>query len=453
VFEQLSERIQGIVKGLRGRSRISEKDLEETLGRIRMALIEADVAVPVTNRFVASLRANLAGKEVLKSFTPHQVIVKAAYEELVALMGAPFKLSFSPRPPTVLVLFGLQGVGKTTLAAKLAARLRREGRSPLLVGADLARPAAVEQLRTLAEQAGVGFYSGQGSAVEVAREGVEAAGRLAKDVVIVDTQGRLAVDEELLAELGEIVSATDPTYCFLAVDAMMGQDALATAGRFKERVRLDALVLTKMDSDARGGAALSALAVTGVPVAYASVGERLQDLEPFYPDRLARRILGMGDVLGAIERIQATVDAQEAAAAAQKILEGRLTLEDYLAQLRQVKKLGSLASLLSMIPGLPKELAGIEIGDREIGRVEAIICSMTKEERERPEIIDFSRKKRIAAGAGVSHEEVSQLLNGFKEAQKMLASMGVMGQAVVKRAKKRVAKGRAKGGRYTPKGG
>jgi signal recognition particle subunit SRP54 len=435
MFDSLSERFDTILGRLRGRGRLSEADIDDALREIRLTLLEADVNLRVVRDFVARVKERLVGTDLSQALTPGQVVVKAVHEELKRVLGGEsLRLTYASRPPTIVLLAGLQGSGKTTAAAKLANYYRRrEGRHPLLVAADLQRPAAVEQLRILGQQAGVPVWSEPSDPVTVAKKGLEEARRLGRDVLIVDTAGRLAVDAELMDEVQRISEAVQPHYTFLVVDAMTGQDAVTTAQAFHERLSLDGVILTKLDGDARGGAALSVREVVGRPVVFSSTGEKLADFDLFHPDRLADRILGMGDVLTLIEKAEAHIDREEAERALASLQGGRFTLEDFLSQMRQVKKMGPLSSLVGMLPGLPKELRGVEIDDSMVGPVEAIICSMTPAERRDPSIINGSRRLRIARGSGTSTTEVNQLLDRFKlvqaQMQQLTAMPGLAGRA------------------------
>ncbi|MGH9087601.1 MAG: signal recognition particle protein [Acidimicrobiales bacterium] len=426
MFDALSDRLERISGRLRSRGRLSDADLDESLREIRTALLEADVEVGVVRAFVDGVRARCAGEVLTKSLTPGQQVVKAVHEELVGVLGGEtLRLTYASRPPTVVLLAGLQGSGKTTTAAKLARWWKQQGRNPLLVGADLQRPAAVEQLRVLGGQVGVSVYSEPTDPVAVAAAGVEEARRLGRDVCIVDTAGRLAIDAELMDEVRRISGATAPHYTLLVVDAMTGQDAVATASAFHETLALDGVVLTKLDGDARGGAALSVKGVVGRPIVFASTGEKVEDFDLFHPDRMADRILGMGDVLTLIEQAERTMDRDAVTKSAGRLMEGRFTLEDFLDQLQQVRKLGSLGGIMRLMPGMSKELrqAADQIDDREVSRVEAIVRSMTPVERGEPGAIDGSRKARIAQGSGTTTQDVNQLLKQFREMQKMMKGM------------------------------
>jgi signal recognition particle subunit SRP54 len=425
MFDALSERFDGIFRRLRSRGKLTPTDVDEVAREIRLALLEADVNVRVVKSFIARLKERANGAEVAESLSPGQQVIKIVHEELVATLGgAGAKLRTSPRPPTVIVLAGLQGSGKTTAAAKLARLLEhQQGKRVLLVAADLQRPAAVDQLVVLGERSGVPVFSQATDPVSVARAGLVEAERLGRNTVIVDTAGRLQVDDELMTELAHITDAVSPDDVLLVVDAMTGQEAVSVAESFAATVPLTGIVLTKLDGDARGGAALSVKEVTGVPILFAGVGEKVDDFETFHPDRMASRILGMGDVLTLIEKAEAVFDADEAAKAQERLLEGRFTLDDFLEQMRQMRKMGPLSSIVGMLPGMPKELRQAEIDDGELGRVEAIICSMTPAERHEPSTINGSRRARIAAGSGTTTAQVNALLKQFKMVQQMMRSM------------------------------
>jgi signal recognition particle subunit SRP54 len=429
MFDALSDRLEGVLGRLRSRGRLSEGDVDEALREIRTALLEADVDVGVARAFVDSVRARALDQDLSRSLSPGQQVVKAVHEELVSVLGGEtLRITYASAPPTVVLLAGLQGSGKTTTAAKLAQWYRRQGRNPMLVGADLQRPAAVEQLRILGAQAGVPVFSEPTDPVAVAAAGLEEARRTGRDVLVLDTAGRLAIDKALMDEVRRISSAVVPHLTFLVIDAMTGQDAVATAGAFHAALELDGVILTKLDSDARGGAALSVKQVVGRPIAFASTGERLADFDQFHPDRMASRILGMGDVLSLIEQAERELDRDLAEQSAARLLEGRFTLEDFLSQLQQVKKLGPLGGILSLMPGLGKELrqASAAVDDGQVSQVEAIIRSMTPPERAEPAIVDGSRRVRIARGSGTTTQKVNQLLRQFCGAQKLMRSPGML---------------------------
>jgi signal recognition particle subunit SRP54 len=439
MFESLTDRFDAVFSRLRGRGRLSEADVDEALREIRLALLQADVNLRVVRDFVSRVREDLVGIDLSQSLTPGQQVVKVVHDELRRILGGDtLKLTYASRPPTVVLLAGLQGSGKTTTAAKLAGWYKRkEGRNPLLVGADLQRPAAVEQLRVLGQQVGVPVFSETSDPVTVAKKGLEEAIRLGRDVLIVDTAGRLSIDAELMDEVRRLSDTVEPHYTFLVIDAMTGQDAVSTAEAFHETLSLDAVILTKVDGDARGGAALSVKEVVGRPIAFSSSGEKLEDFEQFHPDRMADRILGMGDVLTLIEKAEANLDRGQAEATLGRLQQGHFTLEDFLDQLQQVKRMGPLSGLVGMIPGLPKELKNAEIDDGLMGPIEAIIHSMTPEERRNPSIINGSRRLRIARGSGTSTTEVNSLLDRFKQMQsymRQMASMPGLGGRVARRA-------------------
>jgi signal recognition particle subunit SRP54 len=426
VFDTLSDRLQGALGDLRKRGRLDEEAISRAMREVRLALLEADVNFEVVKDFVGRVRERALGADVLKSLTPGQQVVKIVHEELTSLMGAgDSRLAFASRPPTVILLAGLQGSGKTTAAAKLALLLRKEGRKPGLVAADLQRPAAIDQLQQLGRQIGVTVFTGSDDPVAVSLAGVEGAKAEGLDVVILDTAGRLHVDEELMEELAAVRDATKPTNVLLVLDAMTGQDAVRVAEAFAERVAFDGVVLTKLDGDARGGAALSVKAVTGKPIKLASVGEQLDQLEYFHPDRMASRILGMGDVLSLIEKAEAAVEDDDRAEMEQRMMQGEFTFDDFLRSYKMLRRMGPLQGVLKMIPGLGKQLEGLgDVDERQLARVEAIVLSMTPKERRLPHVIDGSRRKRIAAGSGTTVEQVNQLLEGRKQMAKMMKQLG-----------------------------
>jgi signal recognition particle subunit SRP54 len=427
VFDALSDRLQTALGDLRGRGKLDEEAISRAMREIRLALLEADVNFEVVKDFVAQVRERALGQEVLKSITPGQQVVKAVHEELTALMGAgSSKLVFTGRPPTVILLAGLQGSGKTTAAAKLALLLRKEGRTPGLVAADLQRPAAIDQLEQLGRQIQIPVYREDGSdPVTVVRNGIEKLAADGADTVILDTAGRLHVDEELMEELEHVRDAAKPANVLLVLDSMTGQEAVNVALAFQQRIAFDGVVLTKLDGDARGGAALSVKAVTGRPIKLISVGEKVDQLEYFHPDRMASRILGMGDVLTLIERAEQAVEADEQAELEARMLKGQFSFDDFLKSYRMIRRMGSIGGLVKLIPGLGKQLEGIDqIDEKQFARVEAVILSMTPEERALPKVIDGSRRQRIARGSGTSVEEVNRLLEGRKEMERLMKSMG-----------------------------
>ncbi len=432
MFDSLSDRLTATLGDLRSRGRLSEDDVRAAMREIRLALLEADVNFQVVKDFVAAVRERAAGSEVTESLTPGQQVVKIVDEELTKLMGAGSEgLVMAPQAPTVILMAGLQGSGKTTTTAKLARLLLRSGKKPALVACDVYRPAAVHQLVTVGGQVGVPVYE-QGTdadPVDIAEWGLRQARQQGRDVVIIDTAGRLHVDADLMGELVRIRDATKPHNVLLVLDSMTGQDAVNVARAFQERVQFDGLILTKLDGDARGGAALSVRAVTGVPIKFASVGEKLDQFEEFHPDRMASRILGMGDVLSLIERAEETIDAKKAEELEQKLRRAEFTLDDLLDQLRQIRKMGSLGSILKMLPGVGKELRNMPVDDRQLDRVEAIILSMTPEERRRPELVNGSRRSRIAKGSGTSVQQINQLLLQHKQMKKMMKQFAGGGKA------------------------
>ncbi|MDA8301486.1 MAG: signal recognition particle protein [Actinomycetota bacterium] len=418
MFDVLSDRLEGIFTRLRGRGRLSGEDVDEALREIRLALLQADVNLLVVRDIISRLRAELVGSDLSRSLTPGQQVVKAVHDELVRVLGGTaLKVTYAPRPPTVVLLAGLQGSGKTTAAAKLARWFKQQGRNPLLVGADLQRPAAVEQLRVLGAQVRVPVFSEPSDPVTVAKKGLAEAQRVGRDVLVVDTAGRLSIDAEMMEQARQISESVQPHYTFLVIDSMTGQDAVATAEAFHKTLALDGVILTKIDGDARGGAALSVKEVVGKPIAFASTGEKLEDFELFHPDRMAGRILGMGDVLTLIDKAEEAVEREDAERAMTKLVEGRFGLDDFLAQLQSVKKMGPLSGLIGMLPMVPKEIKNAQIDDSALTPVEAIIHSMTPEERAEPSIINGSRRARIAAGSGTSVQQVNELLERFKQAQ------------------------------------
>jgi len=428
VFENLTEKLQNIFDKLARRGKLTEDDVNAGLREVRLALLEADVNYKVVKDFIARVKERAVGAEVMRSLTPAQQVIKIVHEELIATLGAPSKVDLSGPPPHVIMLVGLQGSGKTTTAAKLALRLRKSGQRPLLVAADTYRPAAITQLEILGRQLDIPVHS-EGAKVPpptICANAVKRAEASAYSVLIMDTAGRLHIDDEMMGELERIKQLTRPQEVLLVADAMTGQDAVRVASDFHQRVGLTGLILTKVDGDARGGAAISIRSVTGVPIKFLGVGEKTDALEPFHPDRLASRILGMGDVLSLIEKAQTEMDQTQAMAMGQKLLKGEFNLEDFLAQLQQIKKLGPLSQLLEMIPGYAKISKDVspELTDQQMKRVEAIISSMTREERLNPRIINASRKRRIARGSGTTVQEVNMLLSQFRQTQRMMKRLG-----------------------------
>ena len=429
MFETLSDRLQGVFQKLRGRGKLSEADVDAVLREVRFALLEADVNFKVVRGFLKSLRERAVGAEVLESLTPGQQVVKIVHEELISLLGEPVPLALTGSPPHVIVLVGLQGSGKTTAAGKLALALRKQGQRCLLAAADIYRPAAIDQLQTIGKQIDVPVHAmgTTQSPRTIAVKAVERARNERLGVVIIDTAGRLQIDEEMMAEVREIAEAISPQEVLLVADAMTGQEAVNVAQAFHEQVPVTGLILTKTDGDARGGAALSVRSVTGIPIRFLGSGEKIEPLDPFYPDRLASRILGMGDVLSLIERAEETIDAEQAAAIEKKLRTASFTLEDFVEQLQQIKKMGSLGQIMEMVPGMSQSMRNpamaAAMDERQFARVEAIIYSMTPDERRNPTIIDGSRRRRIAAGSGTSPSEVNQLLGNFRKMQTMMKSL------------------------------
>ncbi|MEH7234799.1 signal recognition particle protein [Bacillus sp. JJ1562] len=428
-FEGLADRLQGTLQKIRGKGKVSESDVKEMMREVRLALLEADVNFKVVKDFVKRVSERAVGQEVMKSLTPGQQVIKVVQEELTALMGGEqSKLAVAKRPPTVIMMVGLQGAGKTTTTGKLANLLRKKhNRKPLLVAADIYRPAAIDQLQTLGKQLNMPVFSlgDKVSPVEIAKQAIEKAKEEHNDYVLIDTAGRLHIDEELMDELKQVKEVAQPDEIFLVVDAMTGQDAVNVAQSFNELLGLTGVVLTKLDGDTRGGAALSVKAVTNTPIKFVGLGEKLDAIEPFHPERMASRILGMGDVLSLIEKAQASVDEDKAKELEKKFKSMSFTFDDFLEQLAQVRKMGPLDEILGMLPGANKMkgLKNVQVDDKQIGHVEAIIRSMTKVEREQPEIINSSRKKRIAKGSGRTVQEVNRLLKQFEDMKKMMKQM------------------------------
>ncbi len=431
MFETLSDRLNASLGKLNRKGRLTEADVDDAMREVRRALLEADVNFRVAKDFVTAVRERAVGQDVLKSLTPGQTVIGIVNEELIAMLGAEREPLRTPnRPPQIIMLVGLQGSGKTTHAAKLAAHLRKEGRSPVMVAGDVYRPAAVNQLQTLGRQINIPVYDEgtQASPVDIARNGLAWAKERGHNPVIIDTAGRLQIDERMMQELVDVERVIQPTEVLLVADAMTGQEAVNVAETFNQRLGITGLILTKMDGDARGGAALSIRAVTGVPIKFIGTGEKMDALEPFYPQRLASRILGMGDVLSLIERAQEQTTEEDALKLQDRMARGKFNLEDFLDQLQKVKKMGPLSQLLELIPGMGSQLrqAKAQISDDDYKQIEAIIRSMTPVERRNPHIIDGRRRRRIARGSGTSREEVSQLLKQFTEMQKMMSQFGNM---------------------------
>lgn len=450
MFEGLSEKLQATFKRLRGKGKLTEADVNEAMREVRIALLEADVNFKVVKELISRIKERAVGSQVLESLTPGQQVIKIVNEEMVSLMGgSESKIKISSKPPTVIMLVGLQGAGKTTHGAKLASLLKKQGKRPLLVACDIYRPAAIKQLQVLGEQIKVPVFSlGQISPVKIATDSLEHARKNGDDVLIIDTAGRLHINEELMDELSNIRSKVEPHEILLVVDAMTGQDAVNVAEAFNNQLGLDGVILSKLDGDTRGGAALSVKAVTGCPIKFAGVGEKIDALEVFHPDRMASRILGMGDVLTLIEKAQQNFDEKKAKEMEEKIRKQELTLEDFLEQIKQLRNMGPLSSILEMIPGMGKQLKDVQIDENEFNRAEAIIYSMTPEERRKPVLIKDSRKKRIAKGSGTTIQDVGKLLKQYEQTKKMMKQLsgmpGMGGQS---------NKGNAKKGKKGKKGG
>jgi len=421
MFDTLTQRFETVFASLRGKGRLSERDIDTALREVRLALLEADVNVTVVKGFLERVKGRALGEDVSRSLSPGQQVIKVVHEELVTTLGSDTVPLVKAAPPLTILMVGLQGSGKTTTAGKLARLLKSQGRKPLLVAADLQRPAAIDQLETLGHRIDVPVFTDRrGKPARLVKAAMKEASRTGSDVVIIDTAGRLQIDEELMRELDDVRKAADPDEILLVVDAMTGQDAVNVASGFQERVGVTGVVLSKLDGDARGGAAISVREVTGAPVKFAGMGEGLGDLESFHPDRMASRILGMGDVMSLIEKAEATFDEAEAEKAAEKLQKGELTLEDFLGQLQAMKRMGPVKDILAMLPGSGSLLREADVDDRDLRRVEAIIQSMTPEERRSPKIIGGSRKRRIATGSGTRPQDVNRVLKQFAEAQKMI---------------------------------
>lgn len=439
IFENLSDKLQGALSKLTGKGKLTEKDIDIAMREVKLALLEADVNFKVVKDFIKTVKGRALGSEVMESLTPGQQVIKIVNEELTNLMGeSEAKINFSSNPPTVILLCGLQGAGKTTHGGKLALHFKKQGKKPLLVAGDIYRPAAIKQLQVVGEKVGVPVFTlgDKVSPVEISTKAVEYAKKEGNDVVILDTAGRLHIDEELMTELKDIKSATNPEEILLVVDAMTGQDAVNVAKTFNDKLDVTGIILTKLDGDARGGAALSIRNVAEKPIKFIGVGEKLDELEPFRPERMASRILGMGDVLSLIERAQTAIDETKARELEEKIRSQKYSFNDFLEQLEQIRNMGPLDELLGMIPGVnSKALKGLDFGDKDIKRIEAMIQSMTDYERENPEVIDASRRKRIAAGSGTTVSELNKLLKQFKDTRKMMKQFGNMGKGMKKRGK------------------
>ena len=424
-FEGLSSKLQDITRKLRGKARITESDLKEMLREVKLALLEADVNYKIVKDFISSVQEKALGQDVLKSLTPGQQVIKIVKDELVELLGGEeSKINFTPNPPTVIMLVGLQGSGKTTTAGKLANLLRKQGKKPLLVACDIYRPAAIKQLQVVGKQLDIPVYANETSkdVVHIAKQAMSVAISKMNDVVILDTAGRLHIDEELMQELKNVKQGVKPHEILLVVDSMIGQDAVNIAQSFNENLGIDGVVLTKLDGDTRGGAALSVKKVTGRPIKFAATGEKLSDIEVFHPDRMASRILGMGDVLSIIEKAEESFDLEQAEKLEKQLRKKEFDLDDYLTQLRQVKKMGSFSSLLKMMPGMAN-IKDLKVDDKEFVRIEAMICSMTKEEKKNPKLLNASRRIRIAKGSGTTVQQINQFMKSFEMTQKMMKKM------------------------------
>lgn len=425
MFENLSEKLELALKRFRGQAKITDDNIQEALREIRRALLEADVNLHVARKFTEDVKEKAIGTEVKGSLLPEQVIVKIVYDELVKLLGEKQSdIQFAPHPPTVILIAGLQGSGKTTFAAKLAKSLRKKGRQPLLVAADIYRPAAIEQLQMLGKSISIPVYTNDSkNPVIIAQESIKYAKKMIRDVVIIDTAGRLTIDEMMMNEVQNISNAVHPHETLFVCDAMIGQDAVTTARAFHEKLQITGIVLTKLDGDTRGGAALSVLSVVGKPIKYIGTGEKIDGIEPFHPERIASRILGMGDIVSLVEKAELEIDTKKAEKLEQKIRKNQFTFEDFLDQLKTIKKMGSIRDLLSMLPGMDKALRNVNVDDKAFSRIEAIILSMTKEERENPKILNGSRRKRIANGSGTTIQDVNRLLKQFEDMQKMMKNI------------------------------
>lgn len=432
-FENLSDKLQNVFKQLRSKGKLTEKDVKDAMREVKLALLEADVNFKIVKQFINKVNERAVGEEVMESLTPGQQVIKIVNEELIELMGSTLsKLTFSNKPPTIYMMVGLQGAGKTTTSGKLAGLLRKQGKNPLLVACDVYRPAAIKQLQVVGNNYNIPVFEmgDKVSPVEIAKEAVKYAEKNRNDVILIDTAGRLHINEELMEELQNIKTTVRPQEILLVVDAMTGQDAVTVAESFNSQLGVDGILLTKLDGDARGGAALSVRSVTGKPIKYIGMGEKMEDLEPFYPDRMASRILGMGDVLSLIEKAQQNFDEKQAAEMAQKMRNNEITLDDFLDQMQQIKKMGPLKDLIGMIPGMSQyNLNDVEVNPKDMAHVEAIIQSMTKEERSNPSILNGPRKKRIANGSGRSIAEVNRLLKQFEEMKKMMKQMNMLGKS------------------------
>ena len=424
-FEGLSSRLQEITRKIRGKARITESDLKEMLREVKLALLEADVNYKIVKEFISTIQEKALGQDVMKSLTPGQQVVKIVKDELVNLLGEKeSKVNFTPNPPTIVMLVGLQGSGKTTTAGKLANLFRKQGKKPLLVACDIYRPAAIKQLQVVGAQLNIPVYSNENSkdVVQISKQAINVAMSKLNDVIILDTAGRLQIDEALMQELQNVKNGVHPHETLLVVDSMTGQEAVNVAQTFNEKVGIDGIILTKLDGDTRGGAALSVKKVTGKPIKFAATGEKLSDIEVFHPDRMASRILGMGDILSVIEKAEESFDLEQAEKLEKQLKKKELDLDDYLMQIRQMKKLGSFSSILKMIPGMNK-FKDLKVDDKEFGKIEAIICSMTKKEKQNTKLLNASRRQRIAKGSGTTVQDINKFIKSFVMTQKMMKQM------------------------------
>ena len=424
-FEGLSSRLQEITRKIRGKARITESDLKEMLREVKLALLEADVNYKIVKEFISTIQEKALGQDVMKSLTPGQQVVKIVKDELVNLLGEKeSKVNFTPDPPTIGMLVGLQGSGKTTTAGKLANLFRKQGKKPLLVACDIYRPAAIKQLQVVGAQLNIPVYSNENSkdVVQISKQAINVAMSKLNDVIILDTAGRLQIDEALMQELQNVKNGVHPHETLLVVDSMTGQEAVNVAQTFNEKVGIDGIILTKLDGDTRGGAALSVKKVTGKPIKFAATGEKLSDIEVFHPDRMASRILGMGDILSVIEKAEESFDLEQAEKLEKQLKKKELDLDDYLMQIRQMKKLGSFSSILKMIPGMNK-FKDLKVDDKEFGKIEAIICSMTKKEKQNTKLLNASRRQRIAKGSGTTVQDINKFIKSFEMTQKMMKQM------------------------------
>ena len=424
-FEGLSSRLQEITRKIRGKARITESDLKEMLREVKLALLEADVNYKIVKEFISTIQEKALGQDVMKSLTPGQQVVKIVKDELVNLLGEKeSKVNFTPNPPTIVMLVGLQGSGKTTTAGKLANLFRKQGKKPLLVACDIYRPAAIKQLQVVGAQLNIPVYSNENSkdVVQISKQAINVAMSKLNDVIILDTAGRLQIDEALMQELQNVKNGVHPHETLLVVDSMTGQEAVNVAQTFNEKVGIDGIILTKLDGDTRGGAALSVKKVTGKPIKFAATGEKLSDIEVFHPDRMASRILGMGDILSVIEKAEESFDLEQAEKLEKQLKKKELDLDDYLMQIRQMKKLGSFSTILKMIPGMNK-FKDLKVDDKEFGKIEAIICSMTKKEKQNTKLLNASRRQRIAKGSGTTVQDINKFIKSFEMTQKMMKQM------------------------------